>query len=149
MSVAVILVAPSTTWLLVRTSPFELRTMPVPAPAPPWYPNSTLMSTSAGLTLAAIAEVSEGPPLVLLGVALPLPFPVEKPPPGNGLKLPLPLFALPPVLADGDDPPVATGGVAAWGSEDDQSSCPPTAPAAAAARTIIVTKAATGAARRS
>src|ERR1700737_677040 len=49
------LVAPATTWLLVRTSPEEVSTMPVPAAVPPWYPSTVLMSTMPGLTLAATA----------------------------------------------------------------------------------------------
>src|SRR6202521_1643914 len=47
------LVEPSTTWLLVRTSPLEVRIMPVPAAVP--EPVTVLMSTTAGSTLAAIA----------------------------------------------------------------------------------------------
>src|SRR5438477_11535502 len=49
------LVAPATTWLLVRTSPEEVSTMPVPAAFPPWYPSTGLMSMIPGLTLAATA----------------------------------------------------------------------------------------------
>src|ERR1700694_5754280 len=51
------LVDPSTTWLLVRTSPEEVMIIPVPAAAPEpvlvWM--TVLMSTIAGSTLAAIA----------------------------------------------------------------------------------------------
>src|SRR5216684_1206514 len=51
------LVEPSTTWLLVSTSPDEVMIMPVPAAAPEplevWM--TVLMSTIAGSTLAAIA----------------------------------------------------------------------------------------------
>src|SRR2546429_8036829 len=60
--VTVMLVEPLTTWLLVRISPVELMSMPVPAAAP--LPRTVLMSTMAGLTLAAIASV------VLLGEVL-------------------------------------------------------------------------------
>src|ERR1019366_6922458 len=52
MSVAVIRVAPSITWLLVMTSPAEVTTMPVPAPSP-MLAVVVLMSTSPGLTCAA------------------------------------------------------------------------------------------------
>src|SRR5882762_7094910 len=61
-TVTVMLVEPLTTWLLVRISPVELMSMPVPAAAP--LPSTVLMSTMAGLTLAAIASV------VLLGEVL-------------------------------------------------------------------------------
>src|SRR5579871_1768363 len=54
MSVAVIDVAPSITWLLVITSPDALTTMPVPAAAPP-PPSVVLMSTSPESTRAAVA----------------------------------------------------------------------------------------------
>src|SRR6185437_9573532 len=95
MSVAVIFVAPSMTWLLVTTVPSELMTMPVPAPAEPWYEDWTSMSTSESSTFAAIASGLEGPPVALLLVPeepdeLPpkLPEPPElpgppKPPPGT------------------------------------------------------------------
>src|SRR3954452_6991314 len=63
MSVTVMLVAPATTWLLVSTTPSELITMPVPAASPFWAPRTVSMSTSAGSTLAATAEIwpAEGP----------------------------------------------------------------------------------------
>src|SRR5207245_3105251 len=61
-TVTVMLVEPLTTWLLVRISPVELMSMPWPAAAP--LPSTVLMSTMAGLTLAAIAFV------VLLGEVL-------------------------------------------------------------------------------
>src|SRR2546423_14760037 len=49
------LVEPKTTWLLVRISPVGLMSMPVPAA---WLePTVVLMSTIAGLTLAAIAAL--------------------------------------------------------------------------------------------
>ncbi len=63
------LVAPAITWLLVRISPVEVRITPVPAPLPPdgtellpeplpsKPPMSVLMSTTAGLTLSAMAWV--------------------------------------------------------------------------------------------
>src|SRR6267143_3686920 len=63
-TVTLMLVEPLTTWLLVRISPVELISIPVPAAAP--LPRTVLMSTTAGLTLAAMAAV------VLLG-AVPVP----------------------------------------------------------------------------
>ena len=63
-------VAPSITWLFVSTSPSELTTTPVPAPATPWNDEVTLMSTSAGATFAASADSLAGPPEL---DALPLP----------------------------------------------------------------------------
>ncbi len=45
-TVTLIEVAPSTTWLLVRTSPFESSTMPVPAACASWYPSVVSMSTT-------------------------------------------------------------------------------------------------------
>src|SRR5438552_9249059 len=69
------LVAPSTTWLMVSTSPEDVSTMPVPAPsgcalgpgARDWVPNVVvsryvLTSTTPGSTLAAIAWRSSPPP---------------------------------------------------------------------------------------
>src|SRR5437660_3164201 len=50
-------VAPSMTWLLVRTSPEGVSTIPVPAPDPFWKPSLVLMSTTPGMTLAARAAV--------------------------------------------------------------------------------------------
>src|SRR5450631_381605 len=47
------------TWLLVRTSPVDVITMPVPA-APPPPLRVTLMLTIPGVTLAATPEVSAG-----------------------------------------------------------------------------------------
>ena len=51
------LVAPSTTWLLVRTSPAGVRMMPVPAAEPEPLPVTiwVLMSTTKRSTLAVIA----------------------------------------------------------------------------------------------
>src|SRR5436305_1397663 len=55
-TVTVMLVDPVTTWLLVRISPVGLMSMPEPAA---WLdPSTVLMSTIAGLTLAAIAAAS-------------------------------------------------------------------------------------------
>src|ERR1700730_11452041 len=55
--VTVMLIEPSTTWLLVSTSPDGVTIIPVPAAAP--FPlvvwTTVLMSTTAGSTLAAIA----------------------------------------------------------------------------------------------
>src|ERR1700687_4417169 len=59
------LVEPSTTWLLVRTSPLEVRIMPVPAAVPD--PVTVLMSTTAGSTLAAIAWAFRLPELGATG----------------------------------------------------------------------------------
>src|SRR5207244_8998012 len=50
-----ILVAPSMTWLLVRITPVEVSTMPVPAAVPPWKPRIEFTSTTEGSTSAAIA----------------------------------------------------------------------------------------------
>ena len=55
MSVTLIEVAPSTTWLLVSTSPVEVSTMPVPADVACWRPSLDTTSTSAGSTREAIA----------------------------------------------------------------------------------------------
>src|SRR5215831_9357964 len=57
MSVALIDVAPSITWLLVSTSPDEVTTMPVPAACAPWSPSVDTMSTRPGSTLVAIWDV--------------------------------------------------------------------------------------------
>src|SRR5262245_66649240 len=56
MSVAVILVAPGITWLLVMTSPLDVTTIPVPAASPPCTPRTVLMSTSPGFTLEVTAS---------------------------------------------------------------------------------------------
>jgi hypothetical protein len=62
MSVTRTLVAPSTTWLLVKISPSEVSTIPVPA-ALSSFPITTLTSTTAGSTLAAMVdELRELPP---------------------------------------------------------------------------------------
>jgi hypothetical protein len=67
--VAVRCVEPSTTWLLVSTTPLEERIMPVPAAAPSSYLSWELISTMPGLTLLA-TEVS----LMLVVLALPAAF---------------------------------------------------------------------------
>src|SRR5256885_992018 len=51
------LVAPDTTWLLVRTSPSALSTIPVPAAAPLWYLRTVLTSTMPGSTFAVTEEI--------------------------------------------------------------------------------------------
>ncbi len=65
------LIEPSTTWLLVSTSPDGVMIMPVPAAAPVpllvWM--TVLMSTIAGSTLAAIACTSRVPFWFADGVA--------------------------------------------------------------------------------
>src|SRR5689334_311343 len=53
-STALIWVPPAITWLLVRTRPLEVSTMPVPALPVLELPSRTLMLTTAGLTLATI-----------------------------------------------------------------------------------------------
>ena len=58
MLVTLMLVAPATTWLFVRTSPSAVSTMPVPAAAAPCRPSSVLTSTMAGSTFAATASAS-------------------------------------------------------------------------------------------
>jgi hypothetical protein len=54
-TVAVILVEPLMTWLLVSTSPSALITMPVPAAASSAYCSVVLMITRPGLTLVTMA----------------------------------------------------------------------------------------------
>src|ERR1700744_4185788 len=54
MSVTLIAVAPSITWLLVRISPVEVSTMPVPAEVACSYPSVATTSTRLGSTRAAI-----------------------------------------------------------------------------------------------
>src|SRR5471032_1480126 len=61
MSVTLMVVAPSITWLLVRISPEEVRTIPVPAASSCWNPSVVSMSTSPGSTFWAIDETSLGP----------------------------------------------------------------------------------------
>ena len=57
MSVALIEVAPSMTWLLVSTSPLEVSTIPVPAALACWYPSVDTMSTRPGDTFEVICAV--------------------------------------------------------------------------------------------
>src|SRR5579859_7596359 len=57
-SVTLILVAPLMTWLLVRISPSDVSTMPVPAAAACCRPNVVLMSTIVGSTAVAIPAAS-------------------------------------------------------------------------------------------
>src|ERR1700733_12307494 len=57
MSVTLIDVAPSITWLLVSTSPDEVTTMPVPAASALWYPRFETISTRPGSTRDAICDV--------------------------------------------------------------------------------------------
>ena len=54
MSVTLIDVAPSITWLFVSTSPFEVSTMPVPAAVACSSPSVDTTSTSPGSTRDAI-----------------------------------------------------------------------------------------------
>src|SRR6516165_10588747 len=115
MSVALIRVAPRITWLLVRTLPSELITIPVPAPIEPWYVLLASMLTTALFTFAAIAAAFVGPPV-------PVAPPPEPPP-----KLPEP-------PKDGEGEGVGAGAGAAVFVEV-QSSCPIKAPAAEARRT--------------
>src|SRR5579862_1619268 len=100
MSVTEMLVAPSMTWLLVRTSPLEVRTIPVPAAEPPSSPSVVLMSTRSGETDEAIDETLAGEPApVWFDPALPEPV-LPVPPKGKPLpkgKLPEPLFPLDPL----------------------------------------------------
>src|SRR5690348_13832905 len=87
------LVASAMTWLLVRISPSEPMTMPLPAARP--LASVVLMFTMAGSTFAAIAlRLSVPLPDDELPDPLPLPLPFPPRPP-NGLVLPpLPLFGL-------------------------------------------------------
>src|SRR3954447_17973139 len=59
------LVAPSTTWLLVRISPLDVRTMPVPAAWAFWYCSTVLISTMptccAGVAVVAVDPVEVEP----------------------------------------------------------------------------------------
>src|SRR5215475_9538964 len=82
------LVAPSTTWLLVSTSPSELKIMPVPAACAPWYFKTVFTSTTP--TCCAVVAVVPLPPDELPpNGLLPLPPNGLLPLPPNGL-LPLP-----------------------------------------------------------
>jgi hypothetical protein len=62
MSVALMVVAPSMTWLFVSTSPDEVRTIPVPAACALSYPRVVLMSTRPGSTFEAMADRFDGLP---------------------------------------------------------------------------------------
>src|ERR1700693_2568502 len=68
------LITLSITWLLVRTSPDEVMTIPVPATLPLWLAVVALMSTVAASTLATAASEAEIPLPVgaLLGAPPPL-----------------------------------------------------------------------------
>src|SRR5581483_9496952 len=46
------------TWLFVRISPSEVRTMPVPAAAPPWYPRTVRMLTTPVPIVAALDRLA-------------------------------------------------------------------------------------------
>src|SRR4051794_20442624 len=68
-------VAPSITWLLVRTTPSSVRSMPVPAALPP--PESVvLMFTTAGVTASATPDA---PPVPLLETTADVPEDPEPP----------------------------------------------------------------------
>src|ERR1019366_6160852 len=54
-------VAPSITWLLVKISPEDVSTIPVPAACACWYPRGVLISTNPGATLFAMDETLLGP----------------------------------------------------------------------------------------
>src|ERR1700722_12375608 len=56
MSVTLIEVAPLITWLLVRISPLEVSTMPVPIASAFWKPSVEVTSTRPGSTLLAICD---------------------------------------------------------------------------------------------
>ena len=65
--VTVTVVAPATTWLLVRISPVGVRIIPLPAAStkspptePPLEPESLLIETTAGSTLASTSWTSPG-----------------------------------------------------------------------------------------
>src|SRR5215475_4540852 len=80
------LVAPSTTWLFVRTAPVEFRIIPVPAACAPWYFRTVFTATT---------------PTCWAAVAVVPPLPDEPPPSGlplppNGLPLPPNGSSLPP-----------------------------------------------------
>src|SRR5947209_15476716 len=85
------------TWLLVSTSPEAVRTMPVPAASALSKPSRVSMSTTAGLILAAMDEMSvEERPLSLgTGVVAVLPPKGDAPAPGRVEELGL--------TNDGDD----------------------------------------------
>ena len=74
MSVTEMEVAPSITWLLVSTSPFEVSTMPVPAASPFSSPSVDTTSTRPGETLAAIWEVLRTVLALVVAWLVPLPL---------------------------------------------------------------------------
>ena len=57
MSLTLTDVAPLTTWLFVRISPLEVKTMPVPMAVAPWRPRVEVTSTRPGSTRLAICDV--------------------------------------------------------------------------------------------
>src|ERR1700733_5888978 len=57
MSVTLTAVAPLITWLLVRISPLDVSTMPVPSEVAFWSPSVAFTSTRPGSTLLAICDV--------------------------------------------------------------------------------------------
>src|SRR5690349_25101276 len=57
MSVTLTEVAPLITWLLVRISPFDVNTMPVPLAVAFWKPSVEVTSTMPGSTRLAICDV--------------------------------------------------------------------------------------------
>ncbi len=66
VSVTLIDLDPSITWLFVRTRPSALMTIPVPSDeVPPEYSMAASMSTTPGSTLAATRALFSEPPLVL------------------------------------------------------------------------------------
>src|SRR5215468_1779362 len=96
------LVAPSTTWLLVSTSPSEFKIMPVPAACAPWYFKTVFTSTTP--TCCAVVAVVPLPPDELPPNGFP-PLPPNGllPLPPNGLVDPEP-FDLDPADPDAPDP---------------------------------------------
>src|SRR6201989_1164054 len=72
------LVAPSTTWLLVRISPLDVRTIPVPAAAAFWYWSTVSMVTMPTCSAAVAVVVAPVAPVPSLDVP---PDPPDKPPP--------------------------------------------------------------------
>src|SRR5277367_5075186 len=61
MSLTLIEVEPATTWLLVRTLPVEVSTIPVPSAVPCWYPSVEMTSTRPGsvwLVTCAVVRVA-------------------------------------------------------------------------------------------
>src|SRR4051812_11029578 len=102
-------VAPSTTWLLVSTSPFDVITMPLPFATP--EPTLAVMFTMPGLTAAATAETFVDPEE--------LPDPEDLPEP-EAPDDPEDRGVCPP------NGPAAGGAVAAVDDDDDDASRPTT-----------------------